>query len=83
LIGSSKIGCIDKNGILKLTVEVPITLPSSVMFGGPDLMQLFVTSISDSGNRQDNIPGAGLLYLVEGLNIRGLREAPLKSQFWL
>ena len=83
LIGSSKIGCIDKNGILKLTVEVPIPLPSSVMFGGPDLRQLFVTSISDSGNRQDNSPGAGLLYRVVGLKAQGLSETPFKGQFWL
>ncbi len=76
LIGSGRIGCIDPDGKLKLTVEMPIPLPSSVMFGGQDLATLFVTSISDSGNRSDNHPQSGLIFKVEQLSAAGLIETP-------
>ena len=83
LIGSSKIGCISPAGELKLTINLPIPLPSSVMFGGPELDLLYVTSISDSGNRRDESPGSGLLYCLSGLRTEGLREAPFKPNFSL
>ena len=75
LIGSGSIGCIEPSGELKLTVKMPIPLPSSVMFGGPDLASLFVTSISDSGNRRDNHFQSGLVFEVQGLESTGLEES--------
>ena len=79
-IGSGAIGCIEPSGELKQTVKMPIPLPSSVMFGGPDLEDLFVTSISDSGNRRDQQPQSGLTFKVENLCARGVIEAPFGTQ---
>ena len=74
LIGSGEIGCITPDGRLVERIAMPVRLPSSVMFGGEYLDELFVTSISDSGNRTSDEPGAGGLYRVTGLGARGLPE---------
>jgi L-arabinonolactonase len=74
LIGSGAIGCFDPNGKLIQEVAMPVQLPSSVMFGGIDLDILYVTSISDSGNRTSLEEGAGGLYQITGLGARGLPE---------
>jgi len=75
LIGSGEIGCIDPNGRIIQRIAMPVQLPSSVMFGGPDLDILYVTSISDSGNRTSPEEGAGGLYQITGLGAKGLPEA--------
>ena len=49
-------------------------MPSSVMFGGPDLDVLYVTSIRDSGNRTAFGEHDGGLFAVTGLAARGLAE---------
>jgi sugar lactone lactonase YvrE len=49
-------------------------MASSVMFGGADLTELYVTSVDPSffgGPKED---GAGHLYVIEGLGARGLPE---------
>ena len=74
LIGAGKIGCISPVGELKLTVDLPIPLVSSVMFGGPNLDVLFVTSISNSGNRQDAHPKSGLVFEISGIARTGIAE---------
>jgi len=79
LIGSAAIGCFDHNGQLQRKIEVPANLPSSVMFGGADLDILYVTSISDSGNRVSTEPGAGGLYQVTGLGVTGIAEEYFKG----
>jgi len=81
LIGSGKIGCISPEGELKLTVDLPIPLPSSVIFGGAHLDALYVTSISNSGNRKDTHPKSGLVFEVTGLGYEGLPEAPFRGEF--
>lgn len=79
LIGSGEIGCIDPNGELIQKVAMPVQLPSSVMFGGTDLDILYVTSISDSGNRTSLEEGAGGLYQITGLGVKGLPESRFKG----
>jgi sugar lactone lactonase YvrE len=74
LIGSAAIGCFSPNGKLIRQVDMPVKLPSSVMFGGDELDILYVTSISDSGNRTSHEEGAGGLYQVTGLGVIGLPE---------
>jgi L-arabinonolactonase len=74
LTGSSEIGMLSPEGDLLERIAMPINLPSSVMFGGPDLDQLFVTSISNSGNRVSSEDGAGGLYKISGLGVRGIAE---------
>lgn len=79
LIGVQAVGCFDPQGRLLRSVEVPVRLPSSVMFGGTDLDILYVTSISDSGNRVSTEPGAGGLYQITGLGVEGLPECRFRG----
>ena len=74
LTGSSEVGCIDPSGRLLERIAMPMRLPSSVMFGGRELDELFVTSISNSGNRTSSEPQAGGLYKVTGIGATGLAE---------
>jgi L-arabinonolactonase len=75
LTGSAEIGCISREGKLLDRIRMPINLPSSVMFGGPNLDELYVTSISNSGNRTSTETTAGGLFRVTGLGVRGLAES--------
>jgi L-arabinonolactonase len=74
LTGSSEIGCIRPDGKLIERIQMPINLPSSVMFGGNDLKDLYVTSISNSGNRTSNEDGAGGLFRITGTGATGIPE---------
>ncbi len=74
LTGSGEIGCIDPDGSLIERIPMPIKLPSSVMFGGSGLNDLYVTSISNSGNRTSDEEGAGGLYKVTGIGATGIPE---------
>jgi sugar lactone lactonase YvrE len=74
LTGSSEVGCLSTTGKLLERISMPINLPSSVMFGGQNLDELYVTSISNSGNRTSEEEGAGGLYRVRGLGAVGLPE---------
>jgi sugar lactone lactonase YvrE len=44
------------------------------MFGGTNLNELYVTSISNSGNRISEEEGAGGLFRLTGLNATGIAE---------
>lgn len=74
LIGSGEVACINPDGQLETRITMPVSLPSSVMFGGPDLDVLYVTSISDSGNRTSDDALAGALFAITGLGVRGIAE---------
>lgn len=62
------------DGVLDRTVALPTTMVSSVMFGGPDLDRLFVTSIDPRTFGGEAEDGGGALYVIDGLGIRGLPE---------
>ena len=75
LVGSGQIGRFAPDGRLDRLIEMPPTMPSSVMFGGAELDVLYVTSISDSGARKaENDPAAGGLFQIIGLGVKGLPE---------
>jgi L-arabinonolactonase len=74
LTGSSEIGCVSPDGQLINRIPMPIKLPSSVMFGGEDLTDLYVTSISNSGNRTSTEEGAGGLFRITGTGATGIPE---------
>jgi len=76
LTGSGEIGCLSSQGKLKNRIKMPIPLPSSVMFGGPNLDELYITSISDSGNRRNEEYDSGGLFRIRGINAVGLAETP-------
>jgi sugar lactone lactonase YvrE len=61
---------------------MPVHLPSSVAFGGPELDRLYVTTIArdvageaQGGNPAEDVQ-AGSLFVIEGLGARG-RPEPL------
>ncbi len=81
LTGSSEIGMLSPKGELLKRISMPVKLPSSVMFGGRDLDELYVTSISNSGNRVSNEAGAGCLYRITGLGVQGIAEARFGAGF--
>jgi len=74
LVRNSQIGKFDPSGKLLETIVMPCALPSSVMFGGPDLDALYVTSISDSLNRQSHGKLDGGLFRITGLGVAGIAE---------
>lgn len=76
LIQIGKIARIAPNGALDRMIDAPTDLPSCVAFGGADLATLFVTSIKDSGTGRavSRHPQGGMLFAIDGLGVKGLRE---------
>ena len=74
LVRSGEIGCFAPDGSLLRRIAMPCALPSSVMFAGPELDEIYVTSISDSGSRTADGPDDGGLFRITGLGVHGLPE---------
>lgn len=74
LVGSGEVACLSPTGKFLERIEMPVDLPSSVMFGGANLDELYVTSIRDSGNRKGKAPQAGAIFRITGLGVTGLAE---------
>ncbi|MET0545934.1 MAG: SMP-30/gluconolactonase/LRE family protein [Caulobacterales bacterium] len=62
------------DGKLERKIEMPVKLPTSVMFGGPNLDRLFVTSLDPSVFGRPSAPEDGCLFVIDGLGARGLPE---------
>jgi sugar lactone lactonase YvrE len=71
---SGKIAAYRPDGTLERTIDMPVKLVSSVMFGGPGLDRLFVTTIAHGSLGEPTEPGAGDLYVIDGLGTKGLPE---------
>jgi L-arabinonolactonase len=69
-----KIAAFRPDGRLERVVKLPVQLTSSVMFGGPDLDQLYVTTIEKGHFGEPSEEGAGDVYVIEGLGARGSPE---------
>ncbi len=69
----AKVVAFRPDGKVERTIEMPVKLPGSVMFGGPDLDELYVTSIDPRlvGREPD---GGGDMFIVTGLGARGIAE---------
>lgn len=64
-------------GKVEHVIELPVRLTASVMFGGPRLDQLYVTSIDPKALpflKLPSDPDAGKTFLIEDLGVRGLPE---------
>jgi L-arabinonolactonase len=70
LVGGSQLARFTDAG-LDRTVALPITNPTDVAFGGPDLDRLFVVSIG-LGAADDGLDGG--LFVIDGLGTRGRPE---------
>lgn len=77
LCEGSKVVAWDSRGRVEQVIEFPCTLVSSVMFGGPKLDQLFVTTLDPRAlpflNKPDEAE-AGSTFVVEGLGVQGIPE---------
>ena len=63
------------DGGLERTLPMPVKLPGSVMFGGPNLDLLFVTTLDPAFlGRSDGGELAGYTFVIEGLGARGIPE---------
>jgi L-arabinonolactonase len=77
LCEAGKVVAWDASGKVVEVIDFPVKLTSSVMFGGPGLDQLYVTSINPSALpflKMEAEPLAGETFVVEGLGVRGLPE---------
>ncbi len=75
LVLVAKIACYSPTGQLLRTIDLPVPYPTCPCFGGPNLDTLYITSISNSGNRlRSELPAAGALVQIKGLGVRGLPE---------
>jgi L-arabinonolactonase len=70
----SKIVAFRPDGSVERTVPMPVSLPSSVMFGGPNLDLLYVTSFDPTCLGWAAEEGGGYTYVIEGLGARGIAE---------
>lgn len=74
LVSRGRIGCFSPDGELVRTIEMPTDHPSSVMFGGPGLDVLYVTSIWEWQQEKTENDADGHLFAVHGLETAGLPE---------
>jgi len=74
ICSAGKIACWLPDGRLDRVIEVPPTLVSSVMFGGPDLDRLFVTSIDGASLGFPSDETGGQLFVIDGLDAKGVAE---------
>lgn len=58
------------DGKVDLTIDMPVERPSKPEFGGPDLADLYVTSIANGAGPDQ--PQAGGLFAITGLPARGI-----------
>ena len=70
----AKVVCFRPDGGIERIVETPVPLPASVMFGGPDLDRLYVTSIDPAFLGRPSPAGSGDLFVIDGLGVRGVAE---------
>jgi sugar lactone lactonase YvrE len=70
LVGGGQLARFTEAG-LDRTVELPVSNPTDVAFGGPDLDRLYVVSIG-LGAEDDAQDGA--LFVIDGLGVRGRPE---------
>lgn len=72
LVRAAALARFDRAGQLTHRIDLPVAHPSAVCFGGPDLTDLFVTSISDSGRLKADGPLDGCVLKLSGLGFRGM-----------
>jgi sugar lactone lactonase YvrE len=67
-------------GELTHRIDLPVQHPTALCFGGPDLDQLFVTSIRDSGRLRSEGPLDGALLRLQGTGFSGLSQPCCRIQ---
>lgn len=62
------------DGQVERLIDMPVSQPASVMFGGPGLDLLYVVTIDPAAFGQPAEEGAGETFVIEGLGVRGVPE---------
>ena len=70
----AKVVAFAPDGAVRRVIEMPVSHPSSVTFGGPGLDLLYVTSIDPAALGKSSEPGGGTTYVIEDVGARGLEE---------
>jgi sugar lactone lactonase YvrE len=74
LVRSGQIARFAPDGRLVQCIDMPVTHPTSVAFGGPSMDVLFVTSILSSHRLHAKEEEAGWLLAIERLDVTGFPE---------
>ena len=72
LVRAGAVARFDMQGQMTHRIALPVAHPSALCFGGPDMAELFVTSISDSGRLSASGPLDGAVLRLRGLGFCGL-----------
>ncbi|RLG43809.1 MAG: SMP-30/gluconolactonase/LRE family protein [Thermoproteota archaeon] len=75
IYGGWKIMRYDPSGNIAAEIQMPVSQPSSCTFGGKELDELYITSISEGLTEEDKVkePMAGDLFMVK-TDVKGLPE---------
>ena len=74
IAGGGKLVWYKPDGSISRTVEMPVGIPKSVMFGGSNLDVLYVTTIGMKILGMEPGPDGGALFAVKGLEVKGKPE---------
>jgi sugar lactone lactonase YvrE len=78
ICAAGKIAVFTPDGVVEQVIDMPTRWVSSVMFGGPNLDRLYVPSLDPTLVGLPADDNAGYLYVIEGLDARGLVEPRLR-----
>src|SRR3981189_2912949 len=74
IAGGGKLVCYKPDGSVARTVEVPVPIITSVMFGGDNLDVMYATSIGERILDMEPGPDGGSLFAIKGLGVKGKPE---------
>jgi sugar lactone lactonase YvrE len=74
IAGGGKLVVFKPDGTIARTVEVPVPIITSVMFGGDNLDVLYATSIGSKTLGMEPGPDGGKLFEIKGLGVKGKPE---------
>jgi L-arabinonolactonase len=74
IAGGGKIVCYNPDGSIARTVEVPVPIITSLMFGGDNLDVMYATSIGEKVLNMEPGPDGGSLFAIRGLGVKGKPE---------
>jgi sugar lactone lactonase YvrE len=74
IAGGGKIVCFNVDGSIARTVEVPVPIITSCMFGGDNLDVMYATSIGEKVLGMEPGPDGGALFAIKGLGVKGKPE---------
>lgn len=80
LVRKGQLARFDEAGQLTHLVPVPLTHPSALCFGGEDLRDMYVTSISDSGRLRADGALDGHVLCLKGLGFQGAARPQCQIQ---